>query len=73
MHTFLHKALGPNGTSDFCKRVLEGIIGHTDKIDIKFIETYNLLQQIHRPDTSADQWIIDRIDEILTLGKEETE
>ena len=31
MGTFLHKAIGPHGTSEFCDCVLDGGLGETDK------------------------------------------
>ena len=48
MGTFLHKAIGPHGTSEFYDRVLDGDLGQADKEDITYVEAYELLQHIQR-------------------------
>ena len=46
MGTFLHKAIGPHGTLEFCDRVLDGGLGQADKEDINYVEAYKLLQHM---------------------------
>ena len=46
--SFLHKAIKPHGTSDFCDRALDGGLGPTDKEEINFTEEYELLQHMER-------------------------
>ena len=48
MGSFLHEAIGPHGTSDFCGRVLDGGCGPTDKEEINFTEACELLQHMER-------------------------
>ena len=46
MGSFLFEAIGPHGTSDFRNWVLGGGLGPTDKEEINFTETYELLQHM---------------------------
>ena len=46
MGTFLHDAIGPHDTSEFCDRVLDGGLGEADKDDINYVEAYGLLQHM---------------------------
>ena len=72
MGTFLYKAIGPHGTSEFCDRVLDGGLGETDKEEINYVEAYELLQHMQRkkqqPTRSPVQWIKDTISELLSAS-----
>ena len=72
MGTFLHKAIGPHGTSEFCDRVLDGGLGAADKEDINYVEAYELLQHMQRkkqqPTRSPVQWIKDTIGDLLSAN-----
>ena len=68
--TFLHDAIGPHGTSEFCNRLLGGGLGEADKKDTNYVEAYELLQHMQRKKQvrrrTPGEWIIDTINDLLT-------
>ena len=46
--TFLHDAIDPYGTSEFCNRVLDRGLGAADGEDINYVEAYELLQHMQQ-------------------------
>jgi len=54
MGTFLHDAIGPHGTLEFCDRVLDQGLGKADKDDINYVEAYELLQHMQQQKTTIN-------------------
>ena len=68
--TYLHKVIGPHGTSEFCDRVLDGGLGEADKEAIHYVEACELLQHMQKKKQqitprSPYQWVTDTIDDLF--------
>ena len=72
--TYLHKVIGPHGTSEFCDQVLDDGLGETDKEEINYVEAYELLQHMqrkkqHTTPRSPCQWVTDTIENMFAQSE----